>query len=121
MYRNKFLEALNESFCRQYFILYNFGVPVENSSIIFINFDFLNFQFSETKGEFKVVTSATLDLMQTTSGRSQRDYEENRPTLAKCLDEFRKPELLEENNVYCQKCKCHTGAQKVIERVVLKL
>ena len=71
-------------------------------------------RFYENKGEnIQVVTSATLDLMQTTSGRSQRDYEDNRPTLAKCLDEFRKPELLEENNVYCQKCKCHTGAQKV--------
>ena len=80
-----------------------------------LNLDFLNFIFFlENKGEIKVVTSATLDLMQTTSGRSQRDYEENRPTLAKCLDEFRKPELLEENNVYCQKCKCHTGAQKVM-------
>ena len=100
---------------------YNFGVLVENyfskSKFRFSEFYF----FLENKGEIKVVTSATLDLMQTTSGRSQRDYEENRPTLAKCLDEFRKPELLEENNVYCQKCKCHTGAQKVIKRSIKNL
>jgi len=63
---------------------------------------------------FKVVTSATLDQMRTVTGRSQRDYERNRPTLGKCLDEFRKPEILDENTVYCQKCKCNTGAEKKI-------
>jgi len=63
---------------------------------------------------FKVVTNAQLDRLHITTGRSQRAYELNRPTLAKCLDEFRKPEQLEENNVYCQKCKGHTGAEKKV-------